>query len=268
MSIVARHGRPDLFITMTANPDWPEIESNLFVNQKAVDRPDLVVRVFKLKLDQFIKEVKQKDIFGKLKAMTYSIEFQKRGLPHAHILLFLENNSKPVTAEDFERSELPNDPELYQLVLKHMIHRCSPEFCQKNGPCSKKFPKPFNENTRIQEHNEVIYKRRDNSHLGRINNSVVVPYNAYLLQRFHCHINVEIVNSLNSIKYLFKYVNKSSDRLNVVVDDEVKRHLNGRYVGTTEAVWRIMAFPLTYKYSIYLLNLIQDFQMLYAFIYI
>jgi len=33
----------DLFITMTANPAWPEITSALFVDQKAPDRPDLVV---------------------------------------------------------------------------------------------------------------------------------------------------------------------------------------------------------------------------------
>jgi hypothetical protein len=29
MSIVRKNGKPDLFITMTCNPEWPEIKENL-----------------------------------------------------------------------------------------------------------------------------------------------------------------------------------------------------------------------------------------------
>ncbi|XP_043476309.1 uncharacterized protein LOC122507578 [Leptopilina heterotoma] len=42
MAIVARHGRPDLFITMTCNPNWKEIQENLFLHQTAADRPDII----------------------------------------------------------------------------------------------------------------------------------------------------------------------------------------------------------------------------------
>jgi Helitron helicase-like domain at N-terminus len=38
-------GGGDLFITMTANPTWPEIQSALLYDQTASDRPDLVVRL-------------------------------------------------------------------------------------------------------------------------------------------------------------------------------------------------------------------------------
>ncbi|XP_043472033.1 uncharacterized protein LOC122504829 [Leptopilina heterotoma] len=41
MAIVARHGRLDLFITMTCNPNWKEIQENLFPCQTAADRPDI-----------------------------------------------------------------------------------------------------------------------------------------------------------------------------------------------------------------------------------
>lgn len=44
MSIVARHGKPDLFITFTCNLNRPEITKHLDVNQKACHRPDLVCR--------------------------------------------------------------------------------------------------------------------------------------------------------------------------------------------------------------------------------
>jgi len=34
----------------------------------------------------------------------------------------------------------------------------------------------------------------------------VVPYNPILLMRFNCHINVEICCSIESVKYLYKYI--------------------------------------------------------------
>jgi hypothetical protein len=39
----------DLFLTITANTQWPEIQEALEPGQRAEDRPDLVCRVFKLK---------------------------------------------------------------------------------------------------------------------------------------------------------------------------------------------------------------------------
>ena len=42
MAIVRNYHKPDLFITMTCNPRWPEITSGLAPGQTAQDRPDLV----------------------------------------------------------------------------------------------------------------------------------------------------------------------------------------------------------------------------------
>ena len=42
MAYVRRMGRADFFITMTCNPEWPEIVENLLPGQKSQDRPDLV----------------------------------------------------------------------------------------------------------------------------------------------------------------------------------------------------------------------------------
>ena len=44
MAIVRKKGKPDLFITMTANPKWPEIIADLLEDQKPADRPDLISR--------------------------------------------------------------------------------------------------------------------------------------------------------------------------------------------------------------------------------
>lgn len=58
----------------------------------------------------------------------YTIEFQKRGLPHAHILVFLHPESKYPTPTDIDRViyvEIPDPalhPTLYDLVKSHMVH--------------------------------------------------------------------------------------------------------------------------------------------------
>ena len=94
-------------------------------------RPDLTTRVYKIKLDRFINDICVKHIFGKIVAYAYVIEFQKRGLPHAHMLLWLYDEDKPKTVEDFDSivsAEIP-DPninrKLINIVTKHMLH----------GPC-------------------------------------------------------------------------------------------------------------------------------------
>ena len=56
-----------------------------------MDRPDLVSSIFKLKKQQLINDLGSKMIFGKLLARSYSIEFQKRGFPHKHIIFWLQN---------------------------------------------------------------------------------------------------------------------------------------------------------------------------------
>ena len=77
MSYVRMYGRPDLFITMTTNPKWVEITNGLRQGKKAHDRPDLIVRVFKLKLDKLMDLLKN-GAFGHLQAWLYSIEFQRK----------------------------------------------------------------------------------------------------------------------------------------------------------------------------------------------
>jgi hypothetical protein len=53
MAKVRKFGKPNLFVTFTCNPKWKEITDALFPRQTAKDRPDLVTRVFNLKLDAF-----------------------------------------------------------------------------------------------------------------------------------------------------------------------------------------------------------------------
>ncbi|KAF0688715.1 Uncharacterized protein FWK35_00039352, partial [Aphis craccivora] len=102
MAIVRKYGKPDLFITFTCNPKWPEIVENIPSWLKANDRPDLVARVFHAKLKELMRDITVNKIFGNIGAYVYTIEFQKRGLPHAHLLIILNEDSKLHTADDVD----------------------------------------------------------------------------------------------------------------------------------------------------------------------
>ena len=64
MCIVRQFGRPDLFLTMTANPSWPEITENLKPGEVYIDRPDLVCRVFWIKFQRLCKMIFEDHILG------------------------------------------------------------------------------------------------------------------------------------------------------------------------------------------------------------
>ena len=65
MAITSYNHHPDIFLTMTGNPKWPEITSALLPHQTAVERPDLVARVFELKRKALMKERKKQSIWSK-----------------------------------------------------------------------------------------------------------------------------------------------------------------------------------------------------------
>ena len=103
INLARRFGKPDLFITFTCNPAWKEIDRELHKPpQTANDRPDLCARVFNLKLRAMMDDIVNKGVLGKVVAYVYSIEFQKRGLPHCHALFILHPDDKPKTPEDVE----------------------------------------------------------------------------------------------------------------------------------------------------------------------
>ena len=153
---------------MTANPKWKEIQDELLPGQTASDRSDLVSRVFKLKKDALIDDIMKHQALGKCVAHIYTIEFQKRGLPHMHLLIIMKEDSRvkePADVDNVICAEFPDkdkEPLLYEKVLRYMVHTCGVQ-CQKEpGKCSKKFPKPFREVTSMSEDSYCSYRRRDN----------------------------------------------------------------------------------------------------------
>ena len=66
MSICKYFGFPDLFITFTCNPKWPELTRYFEkYNLKSEDRPELCCRLFKVKLDNMMDDLTKKKLLGK-----------------------------------------------------------------------------------------------------------------------------------------------------------------------------------------------------------
>ena len=121
----------------------------------------------------------------------------------------------------------------------------------------------------MSENGHIEHRRADKDHGGHefqkkvkgkdqtLDNRWVVPYNPYLLLKFEAHINVEIVVSINGVKYVYKYTTKGPDRITVQVSngvqenepiDEVQQFIDCRYISCSEAIWRIQGFPLIHRW--------------------
>ncbi|GBM16972.1 hypothetical protein AVEN_133258-1 [Araneus ventricosus] len=128
MAMVRKFVKSDLFLMFTCNPYWSEILNCMEEVQRPEDRPDIIIRVFNMKLKELLKDICKHGIFGTVLAYIYVIEFQKRGLPPAHILLTLDSESKIRTKDDidnFVSAELPDpctDLRLFQIVTKCMVY--------------------------------------------------------------------------------------------------------------------------------------------------
>ena len=102
MSLVQKFGKLDLFITMTCNLGWEEIENDLLPTQTAQDRLDLLARVFKLKFEELKDDIVVKGVLGRVIVYVQVLEFQKRGLPHANMLIILDEDNKLYNPEDYD----------------------------------------------------------------------------------------------------------------------------------------------------------------------
>lgn len=70
LAVCKEYGHPDLFITFTCNPKWVEILDavNYAGSQDASVRPNIVARVFKMKLDAMIADFTQDSVLGRVLA--------------------------------------------------------------------------------------------------------------------------------------------------------------------------------------------------------
>lgn len=155
ISISTKVGYPDIFLTMTCNPQCPKIKNAFLSGQSVIGRRDIAARVFRIKLRAIMAFVIDEKIFGDVKAHVRVIEYLKRGLPHAHCIFSMNTVSKvnllnPAFVDRIISADFPDEPHLLlrQVVLKHnmqnpCVHLDPSTVCMTDRICSKHFPKPF-----------------------------------------------------------------------------------------------------------------------------
>ena len=237
-----------------------------------MDRPDLVACVFHAKQQALLREIRD-GYFGSVAGFVYTIEYQKRGLPHMHLLVFLEQQDKIRTVQQVDAlisAQLPDPnihPQLHSAVSKYMLHGpCSPQRCLENNVCKKCFPKAFTNQTIIKEDGYPDYARPENGRTVQkgqniFDNKHVVAHPRELLVQFDCHINLEVCGSIKAVKYIHKYIYKGPDRATIQAGgqhDEIASYLDARYISSTQACHNIFEFsmhmewPAVYRLPVHL----------------
>jgi len=165
------------FLTFTGNPRWEVIQNTLRNGENYADRPDITVRAFAAYLSELMDDITERQILGPVAAYFYSIEPQKRGMPHIHMVIInelQEDSNTPFFVNDYISAEIPDKPDdddqseiaqqqrrLYEIITLLFLHDCSDtSSCRVDGKCTKRFPKKHSQTTVLNTDNYTDYRRR------------------------------------------------------------------------------------------------------------
>ena len=229
--LLSELGRATGFLTLTCNTEWSEIKSQLLFGQTAFDRPDIVCAVFQKRKIALLHNLRNGVYFpSKVVYVMHVIEFQKRGLPHAHIVFRLADHLPPETTDEAlanycdnmvcaEMPELPAEDDISEdavtqrkyvdLVKQYMIHHCAVAVngCKQSadGQCKRRYSDTSDPvNKTYFKNGYPVYRRRSDK------DRRVVPHNRLILLDWNGHANLEFASSAKSIMYLYKYLYKGS----------------------------------------------------------
>jgi len=112
------------------------------------------------------------DVLGSAVVTCHVIEFQKRGLPHAHILVIMRADLRMRTREDINSivcADIPNastEPLLFDVIVRNMIYKAcgalnTTTLCMREGKCCFNFPQEFLEETVLAPYQKPQYRHPD-----------------------------------------------------------------------------------------------------------
>ena len=244
--IIRDHGPPTLFLTFSCaeyeSSDITEYlkkvngipsSSKCNVGKLCTEDPVSVSRQFSNKFHCFFQTVIVKgQVLGKVAQFYWKKEYQARGAPHYHVLLWIEGapiigESKPERVitwiEERITCHIPNEksnPELYRLVTRYQMHKCS-NYCRRRRKvanntfitvCKFGFPRPACDCAKLNPVEESLKSRDKIYELVRSETEVRVnDYNPLLLYLWKANIDIQFVaeSSLALAHYVSGYVTKA-----------------------------------------------------------
>ena len=241
--MIREWGSPTLFLTFScAEYESPDIENYLRkvndvppsynVGKLCTEDPISVSRKFSEKFHSFFQRVVKKgEVLGTVDHFYWKKEYQARGAPHYHVLLWIKD--APVIGRDDpdevlgwiqERitCHIPNkesDPELYNLVTRYQMHKCS-GYCKRKRKCGNVFitrckfgfPRIPCESAKLNPVTDSLKSRSKIYHLARAESETRVnDYNPLLLLLWKANIDIQFVaeSSLALAHYVSGYVTKA-----------------------------------------------------------
>jgi len=251
-AMIEQFGLPSLFLTLSmAEGKWTHLkeilESTDNGNTLPTNRPLHTTLYFvnlKQNLKNYVWKKSKISRWGELSHFFERIEFQNRGAAHVHTCLWVSKPTNDMINEHIIRSDLPNkqnEPELFEKVIRHQIHTCSPQRCGGPAPpgqqCKRGFPRPFSPIT--------YYKSEQLRYVYRCitpEDRWVVPYHPETLLIWDAHMNAQYVTSRGLGKYLTKYVVKPEPThvFNVADGDKYREHVIARRLGSMECMFLLL----------------------------
>jgi hypothetical protein len=170
--------------------------------------------IFKLKLDALMKLIRSRKILGEIKGFVWRVEYQKRGLPHPHILFWSDFDTNDLAEVDkvlnvqFPReSPFPEGQETFRsfqiLIRNYQLHIHSSRCRSASSGCKFGYPQSPSKETMIRGHTFILRRNQEEAN--------VVPHNPTILAAFRCHHCFEVVHSEQCIGYVLKYCAKNRD---------------------------------------------------------
>ena len=171
-------------------------------------------------------------VLGIVDHFYWKKEYQNRGAPHYHVLLWIRDapvidRDEPEKVLDFIQERItcsiPDEkgsPELHRLVTRYQLHKCS-KYCKRRKRCGKTsfvtrckfgFPRPVSDTAQLNPVQESLKSRNRIYNLARTEDEIRVnDYNPLLLMLWKANIDIQFIAeaSLALAHYVSGYVTKA-----------------------------------------------------------
>jgi hypothetical protein len=232
-----RLGKPDLFITISAN-DMDETLIDFLKGKPPQESPVECGMFFMEKAQHLLSFLKK--IFG-IKDYWKRVEFQHRGSPHIHLLAWTEEVVTMENVNSFVHATIPQGTDPFSVHLREQvklkqIHTCQ-QRCFKNSSSACKYGFPFApcDETHLSADKRIVFYRRAQGE------EYVVPYHPLLLLGANAHVNIQMMTTSGARFYVAKYAAKAEPTQPIETKiGEIKRHFTLRLMSVNEAALNIL----------------------------